>query len=143
MFALLKLLHIFGFIAWFSGLLGTTAAQVAVRKAQSAEGRQAAWSVMNRLVPNEIFGMILTPLAGIALTVHAGMGKLGFVHTKMLLVLIAVVFNVLVIVARKKAAPRIAEGGPELGSALKRMAMFQGIATLMLPAAVVVVMLLR
>ncbi len=142
-YTVLKLLHTFGFVAWFVGLIGTTSAQVAVRKAGSADGRVAAWSVVNRLIPFEIAGMIITPLAGLAMAISAGMFKMGFVHTKLLLVVIAVAFNVLLLVMRKKAGAHVTSGGPELGAALKRMAMFQGIATLMLPAAVLAIMFMR
>lgn len=139
----LKILHVFGFIAWFTGLLGTTAAQVGVRKAKDREGRIAAWAVMQRLVPYEIAGMIVTPGTGLALAIGGGMFRQGFVHIKILLVVVALIFNILLFVKRKDAKVALAEDGPALGASLKRMAAFQGIATLMLPLAVLVLFLFR
>lgn len=143
MIKLLLILHVFGFIAWFVGLLGTTAAQVSVRRAAGAEGRLAAWSAVKRLVPYEIVGMIVTPITGLAIAISVpGMFKMGFVHAKLLLVIIALIFNILLLLKRKDAQRQIAEDGPALEATLKRMAMFQGIATLMLPLAVLAVFLM-
>lgn len=142
-FSLLKLVHTFGFVAWFVGLLGTTAAQVAARKAPGREGRQAAWSVVKRLSPFEVIGLVVTPLAGIGVAATGGMFKLGFVHTKLLLVVIAVVFNLLVIAKRRQVGKQIEADSGDLQPAMKRLAMFHGIATLMLPLAIAAVYLMR
>lgn len=139
----LKIFHVFGFAAWFTGLLGTTAAQVGVRKAQDREGRIAAWGVMERLVPYEIVGMVLAPATGIALAIVGGLFKQGFVHAKLLLIVIALIFNILLLLKRRDAKVALAEDTPALGAALKRMAAFQGIATLMLPLAVLALYILR
>ena len=69
MLILWRLLHIFGFIFWSVGLLGTTAAQVAAKRAPDTEARRGAWSVVKRLQPWEIVGLVLTPLSGIFLTI--------------------------------------------------------------------------
>lgn len=142
-----RLVHTFGFISWFVGLLATTGTQVAARKAPDAPGRQVAWASMRRFVPYEIVGMILTPIGGLALakTIYGSFMPKGaiFVHIKLLLVIVAVIMNVLLLLQRKKTEPLVAEGGAPFAKSLKRMAMFQGIATLMLPLAVVVVIVLR
>lgn len=142
-FSLLKLFHTFGFVFWFVGLLGTTAAQVAARKAQGREGRIAAWSVTKRLEPFEWIGLVVTPLTGIALAVVGGMFKLGFVHAKLLLVVFAVVFNLLTIAKRRQIGAQIGAEGADVSAGMKRLAMFQGIATLMLPLAILAVYFLR
>ena len=148
MLILWRLLHFFGFVFWFVGLLGTTSAQVAARKARDPEARRGAWAVVRRLQPMEIVGMILTPLSGIWLTKTVYGGLFGssppFVHIKLLLVIIAVVFNVLVIVKRRKAETALLAGdhGGFL-AALRTISIFEGIATLMLPAAIVVVVVLK
>jgi uncharacterized membrane protein len=142
-----RLVHTFGFISWFVGLLATTGTQVAARKAPDASGRQVAWASMRRFVPYEIVGMILPPIGGllVAKTVYGSFMPKGvlFVHIKLLLVIIAIVMNVLLLIQRAKAEPLVAEGGAPFAKSLKRMAMFQGIATMMLPLAVVVVILLK
>jgi len=143
MIKLMLILHVFGFIAWFVGLLGTTAAQVSVRKATGADGRAAAWSAVKRLAPYEVVGMIVTPITGLAMAILIpGMFKMGFVHAKLSLVIVALICNILLLKKRKDAAHQIAEDGPALDATLKRMAMFQGIATLMLPLAVLAVFLM-
>ncbi|HWV38730.1 MAG TPA: hypothetical protein VN033_09680 [Vulgatibacter sp.] len=142
-FSLLKLFHTFGFVSWFVGLLGTTAAQVATRKVQGREGRLAAWSVTRRLEPFEWIGLAVTPLTGIALAVVGGMFKLGFVHAKLALVLIAVFFNLMTIAMRRKVGMQLEGEGADVSAGMKRLAMFQGIATLMLPLAVLAVYFLR
>lgn len=137
-----RLIHTFGFIAWFVGLLGTTAAAVAARKAVDVSGRRAAWSVLKRLVPYEMVGLVLTPLGGIALAIfiygHLFRGTPAFVHIKLLLVIIAVIGNVVLIGLRKKAEAQL-DDPAAVTPTLKRIAMVQGITTLMLPIAVIVV----
>lgn len=147
MYAWFKLAHAFGWAIWFAGLLGTAAAQVATRRAGSPEGRIAAWSVVRRLQGLEIAGMILTPASGLILgsVVAGGFAAmftnpaLRFVHVKLGLVAVALVLDVWTIGQRQQLPPFVAAGGPELDRRLKRLAMFHGIATLMLPAAVFVV----
>jgi len=142
-FYLIKLVHTFGFVAWFVGLLGTTAAQVVARKATTRDGRLAAWSVVKRLSPFEVIGLIVTPLAGAALAANGGMFKLAFVHTKLLLVVIAVVFNLLVIAKRRQVGAQLEADAGDVSASMKRLAMFHGIATLMLPLAILAVFLMR
>lgn len=139
-----KLVHTFGFIAWFAGLLATTTAQVVARKAPDAGARRTAWSLMRRYVPLEIVGMIATPIGGL-LTTWAKYGSFFpkgviFVHIKLLLVILAVIGNGVLLAQRKKATPLLESGGAPWNSALKRIAMVQGITTLMLPLAVIVVL---
>ena len=142
-FSLIKLVHTFGYVAWFVGLLGTTAAQVAARKATTRDGRLAAWSVVKRLSPFEVIGLVVTPVAGIALAMAGGMFKLGFVHTKLLLVVIAVVFNLLVIAKRRQVGAQLEADAADASASMKRLAMFHGIATLMLPLAILAVFLMK
>lgn len=141
-----RLVHTFGFIAWFVGLLGTTAAQVGVRKASDLQARQSAWAVLKRLTPYEFIGMVLTPVGGVFLTVttygHLFRGSPSFVHIKLLLVLIALVGNVLLVVMRKKAEGLLGDPAA-LTPTLKRMSMVQGITTLMLPLAVLAVIIVK
>jgi len=143
MIVLWRLAHFFGFICWFVGLLGTTAAQVGVRKATDVPTRRAAWAVLERLQPYEIIGLILTPISGLLLTVsmygHVFKGSPAFVHIKLLLVIVAAVLNVLLLVMRKKAKTMLQTDMPGLEGRLKRLSMIQGMATLMLPVAVIVV----
>jgi uncharacterized membrane protein len=148
MLILWRLVHIFGFIFWFTGLIGTTAAQVATRKAPDSEARRGAWAVVRRLQMWEIIGMVLTPIGGIFLTTtmygHLFRGTPAFVHIKLLLVVIGVVLNIVLISQRKKAEARLLAGDQAgFASLLKRMAMIQGIATLTLPAAIFVVELIK
>ncbi|WP_373046111.1 hypothetical protein [Vulgatibacter sp.] len=148
MLILWRLVHTFGFILWFIGLFGTTAAQVAARKAADPAARRGAWTVVRRLQPFEIVGMILTPLGGIFLTTsiygHLFAGTPAFVHIKLLLVIIAFVLNLVVIVKRRQVEERITAGDDAgFTKGVKRLAMLEGIATLMLPAAVVVVVVIK
>lgn len=147
MLILWKLLHTFGFISWFVGLLATTGTQVTARKAPDASGRQVAWAAMRRFVPYEVFGMVVTPISGLFLAkVLYGAfipPKVVFVHIKLSLVLVALVANVLLLLQRTRTEPLVAEGGPAFQKGIRRMAMFQGIATLMLPVAVIVVIAMR
>lgn len=141
-----RLVHTFGFIAWFVGLLGTTAAQVGVRKASDPQSRRSAWAVLKRLTPYEMVGMVLTPIGGVFLTIatygHLFRGSPSFVHIKLLLVLIALVGNILLVVMRKKAEALL-DDPTALTPTLKRMSMVQGITTLMLPVAVLVVIVIK
>ena len=151
MYGWFKLAHAFGWALWFAGLLGTAAAQVATRRAQDPAGRNAAWSVVRRLQGLEIAGMILTPSSGFVLAFLLGGGLSGmftnptlrFVHWKLALVAVALVLNVAVALQRQPLTPLVTAGGPELDRRLKRLAMLHGIATLMLPIAVVVVIAMR
>ena len=148
MLILWRLVHTFGFIFWFTGLIGTTAAQVAARKAPDSEARRGAWAVVRKLQIWEIVGLVLTPIGGIFLTTttygHLFRGTPAFVHIKLLLVIIAVVLNIVVILQRKKAEARLLAGDQAgFTGIIKRVAMLQGIATLMLPAAVFVVILIK
>jgi uncharacterized membrane protein len=146
-YGLFKLVHALGWSLWLAGLLGTAAAQVATRRAGNADGRIAAWSVVRRLQGLEIAGMILTPASGLVLgTVLSGgfaamftNPALRFVHVKLGLVAVALVLNVATILKRQELPPFVAAGGPDLDRRLKRLAMLHGIATLMLPAAIVTV----
>lgn len=143
MYAIWKLLHVFGFVAWFVGLLATTGLQVVARKAEDPLARQTCWAGLRRFTPYELVGMVLTPVSGIALalTVYGSVFPRGatFVHIKILLVLLAVIGNVVVFRLRGRAAPLAADGGPAYDKAMRRLAMVQGLATLMLPLAVIVV----
>jgi len=147
MLILWRLLHIFGFIFWFVGLLGTTAAQVAAKRAPDAEARRGAWSVVQRLQPWEIAGLVLTPIAGIFLTVtiygHLFRGSPAFVHIKLLLALVAAVLNIVVIVLRKRPAAQLGADAATFGRALKPVNILEGIATLMLPLAVLAVVIIK
>ena len=148
MLILWRLLHIFGFIFWFVGLMGTTSAQAAAKRAPDAEARRGAWSVVKRLQPWEIVGLVLTPISGIFLTVtvygHLFRGSPSFVHIKLLLAIVAAVLNIVVIVLRKKADARLATGdAPGFAQALKPVNIMQGIATLMLPLAVLAVVIIK
>ena len=151
MYALLKLAHAFGWALWFAGLLGTAAGQVATRRARDAEGRAGAWSVVRRLQGLEVAGMVLTAPSGFFLAYVLGGGLSGmftnpalrFVHYKLLFVAVALVLNVAVILKRQAMAPELAAGGPALDRSLKRLAMLHGIATLMIPAAVIAVIVIR
>ena len=104
-----KLLHTFGFIAWFVGLLATTGLQVVARKAGDATARQTAWASLRRFVPYEIVGMVLTPISGLFLarTAYGAFipPKVIFVHIKLLLVFLAVIGNILLFRLRARAAP--------------------------------------
>jgi uncharacterized membrane protein len=150
-YGLFKLIHAFGWSIWLAGLLGTAAAQVATRRAGSAEGRSAAWSVVRRLQGLEIAGMILVPSSGLILgTVLAGgfaamftNPLLRFVHVKLGLVAVALVLDVATILKRQELPPFLAAGGPEFDRRLKRLAMLHGIATLMLPLAVFTVIAMK
>lgn len=142
-----KLLHTFGFIAWFVGLLSTTGLQVVARKAGDATARQTAWASIRRFVPYEVVGMVLTPLSGLLLA-HAFYGAfiprtVIFIHIKLLLVLLAVAGNLALFRLRSRAAPLSAEGGPAYDKAMRHLAAMQGITTIMLPLAVIVVIVLR
>lgn len=141
-----RLVHTFGFIAWFVGLLGTTAAQVGVRKAADASSRRSAWAVLKRLTPYELIGMVLTPTGGVFLTIttygHLFKGTPSFVHIKLLLVLIALIGNIILVVMRKKAAAML-DDSAALTPMLKKMSALQGITTLMLPIAVLVVIIIK
>lgn len=148
MLILWRLVHVFGFIFWFVGLLGTAGAQVAARKAPDLAGRRGAWSVVRRLQPWEIVGLVLAPVGGIFLTVgvygHLFRGSPAFVHIKLLLAAFAIVCNLLAIAARRKASERLGNGD-EAGflAALKKANMFTGMATQMLPIAVIVVIAMK
>lgn len=151
MYVLWKLLHVFGFVAWFIGLVGSTSTAAAARRAGTPEARTAAWNAGRALWANEIVGMVLTPTSGLALgaIMAGGFGAmfttptLAFVHWKLLLVLVALVGNVILFRLRGRFAAALATGGPELDRAGARMAMVQGITTLMLPVAVVVVVVMK
>lgn len=151
MLALFKLVHAFGWALWFAGLLGTAAAQAATRRAGTAEGRSSAWSVVRRLQGLELAGMILVPISGLALgyLLSGGFGAmfrnpaLGFIHVKLTLVAVALVLGVAAILKRQAMPPFLAAGGPELDRRLRRLAMLHGIATLMIPASVITVILMR
>lgn len=142
-----KLLHTFGFIAWFVGLLATTGLQVLARKAGDATARQTAWASIRRFVPYEIAGMVLTPISGLMLawTIYGAFipRTVIFVHIKLLLVLLALVGNLVLLRLRSRAAPLAAEGGPAYDKSMRGLAALQGITTLMLPLAVIVVIVLR
>ena len=142
-----RLVHFFGFICWFVGLLGTTAAQVGVRKAGDVPARRAAWAVLKRLQPYEIIGLVLTPIGGILLTttIYGSLfkGTPAFVHIKLVLVIVAFVLNLVILGMRARAEPLLQTDGPVLAGKLKRINMLQGIATLMLPAAVIVVIAMK
>lgn len=147
MLILWRLLHFFGFIFWFTGLLGTTAAQVAAKRAPDVEARRGAWSVVKRLQPWEIAGLVITPIAGILLTV-ATYGQLfrgtpPFVHIKLTLAIIAAVLNLVVIARRKRAEAQLGADAATFGNALKPVNILEGIATLMLPIAVLVVVIMK
>lgn len=151
MYALFKLTHAFGWALWFAGLLGTAAAQVATRRAADADGRAGAWSVVRRLEGLEIAGMVLAGPSGFVLAFLLGGGLYGmftnpalrFVHWKLLFVALALVVNVAVVLRRQTLAPLVPAGGPEFDRALGRLAILQGIATLMIPAAVIAVIVIR
>lgn len=147
MLILWKLLHVFGFVAWFVGLLSTTGLQVMARKAGDPVARQTSWATLRRFVPYEIMGMVLTPISGLflALTLYGALipPKVIFVHIKLLLVFLALVGNLFLFRLRKKAAPLAADGGPAYDKAMRRLAAVQGITTIMLPLAVIVVVVLR
>jgi hypothetical protein len=146
-----KLVHAFGWALWFAGLLGTAAAQVATRRAAEAAARSGAWSVVRRLQGLEVAGMVLVPLSGFVLAYLLGGSLEGmftnptlrFVHWKLALVAVALVLNVVVVLERQAVPPLLAAGGPPLDRRLVRLAMIHGIATLMIPAAVVVVIAMR
>jgi len=142
-----KLLHTFGFVAWFVGLLSTTGLQVFARKAQDATARQTAWAALRRFVPYEVVGMILTPISGLFLakTIYGAFvpPKVIFVHIKLTLVLLAVIGNLVLFRMRPRAALLAPDGGPAYDRALRRIAAVQGITTLMLPLAVIVVIIFR
>lgn len=143
-----RLLHFFGFVFWFVGIIGTTSAQIAARKAPDPEARRGAWAVVRRLQVQEIIGMVLTPLAGIFLTIsvygHLFRGSPIFVHIKLLLVIFAVGLNLVMIGWRRKAEARLL-GGDQAGFTawLKKIAMVQGIATLLLAASIFVVVFIK
>ena len=146
-----KLVHSFGWALWFAGLLGTAAAQVATRRARDAAARTGAWSVVHRLQGLELAGMVLVPISGFVLAYFLGGSLEGmftnpplrFVHWKLLLVAVALVLNVVVMLQRQAVPPLLVDGGPPLDRRLVRLSMFHGIATLMLPVAVVVVIAAR
>jgi|SRR5690606_2728221 len=143
-----RLLHFFGFVFWFTGLLGTTSAQVAARKAPDPEARRGAWAVVRRLQAMEYVGLVLTPLSGVFLTVstygHLFRGSPPFVHVKLLLVVVAVVLNLAVIARRRKAETALLAGDHAgFAAALRTISILEGIATLMLPAAIVVVVVMK
>lgn len=142
-YSLAKLLHFFGFVAWFVGLLATTGVQVMARKAGDAVARQTSWATLRRFVPYEIVGMVLTPLSGVLLAATLGVFAAPFVHIKFLLVLIALVGNIVLFRLRARAAPLAAEGGPAYEASMRRIAAVQGVTTAMLPLAVIVVVVLR
>jgi uncharacterized membrane protein len=151
LYAFWKLLHVFGFVAWFIGLVGSTSTAAAARRAPSAEARLTAWNAGRRLWLNEKIGMVLTPISGLMLGVvlAGGFGEmftspaLRFVHIKLTLVILALIGNLLLLRQRTRVAAALEAGGPELEAAFKRMAMMQGITTMMLPIAVFVVVLMK
>lgn len=148
MLILWRLVHTFGFLFWFAGLIGTTIGQASARRAADVEARRGAWSTVRRFQIWEILGLVLTPLGGLFLAVtiygHVFRGSPAFVHIKLLLVIIAAVLNVVVILQRRKADALLRAGDQmAFGNALRRIGMLEGMATVMLPAAIFVVMVLK
>ena len=148
MLILWRLVHTFGFLFWFAGLIGTTVGQASARRAADVEARRGAGAPVRRFQIWEILGLVLTPLGGIFLTLtiygHLFRGSPAFVHIKLLLVIIAAVLNIVVIVKRKKADELLRAGDQmAFGHALRRIGMLEGIATVMLPAAIFVVMFIK
>jgi hypothetical protein len=66
-----------------------------------------------------------------------------FVHAKLVLAIVAAVLNLVVVRRRARLAAAVATGGPELDRGLGRLAMLHGLATMMLPLAIVTVFLWR
>lgn len=147
MLALWKLLHIFGFVAWFVGLLATFGLLGLAAKAADPVARQTTWAGIRRFYPYEIAGMILVPISGLLLakTLYGAFipPKVVFVHVKLTLVLLAVAGNLALLGMRKRAALLAPDGGPAYGRTLRVVAVVQTLTTLMLPLAVIVVIIFR
>jgi hypothetical protein len=150
-FALFRILHFVGFTSWLIGLVGSTSTAAAARRGATAEARLTAWNAGKRLWGNEIVGMVLTPLGGLVQGALLAGGfaamfrtpSLAFVHWKLLLVIVALAGNLVLFRMRRRVGGLLQAGGPELEAAYKPMAMVQGITTLMLPAALLVVVLMK
>jgi len=147
MLVLWKLLHTFGFVAWFVGLLGTFGLLGLASRAGDPVARQTAWAGVRRFVPYEVAGMILTPISGLFLarTIYGAFlpPKVVFVHIKLTLVLLALVGNLALLGMRKKAALLAPDGGPAYGRTVRAVTVVQALTTLMLPLAVFVVIIFR